>query len=53
MPTKKLNHFKQLMEVKVADLIQCVTTAIEQYAIKESLLKEVKTETEEVKNSTI
>ena len=40
MPTKKLNHFKQLMEVKVADLIQCVTTASEQYAIKESLLKE-------------
>ena len=50
MPRKRLHLLEQILQVKAADLFQCVRTVSGQYVLQVSLLTKVKTE---ISNSSI
>ena len=50
MPTKRFYLFKQILQLKAADLFQCARTPSGQYVLQGALLAKVKTE---ISNSSI
>ena len=50
MPRKRLYFLEQILQVKAADLFQCVRTVSGQYVLQVSLVTKVKTE---ISNSSI